>query len=111
MTCKKSFLAVLAMLTPSAASAQTGADLLRQSVLEAQQAQAQRQDVQMRNEIMVLESRLRADDAVSRIERSTRQPSAGEGATPPAPAPRMVAIPDAALAASRARIEAISGGR
>jgi hypothetical protein len=104
-------LAVLGMiLAAGAAHAQSGVEQLQLGVLQAEQANARQRAISQQNEMMALESRLRADDSVRLIQRQSAQANVASSANTPADArsPGMVAIPDAALDASRARIEAIS---
>jgi hypothetical protein len=115
MRCKKALLSlIIAGLAPCAgARAQigtmpNGAAQMQLDVLQAQQIQAQQREISRQNEMMALETRLRADDSITLIQRQSAQGATGGVVQP---APRMTTIPDAALAASRARVEAIGHKR
>ncbi|WP_176696053.1 hypothetical protein [Phenylobacterium immobile] len=113
MVCKKSLLICLAMFLALSgeAGAQGGAAQIELDVLRAQQSQLEQRDILRQNEMMALETRRRADDAVNLMQWPSIQGSPLAASAPLQPASGMIAIPDAALAASRARVEAVTRAR
>jgi hypothetical protein len=82
---------------------------LRLNALQAQQDMSERQSVIRETQTMALEARLRAEQAQAALRETAMT-------RPPSPAPqldasRLVSIPDAALAASEARVRAAANNR
>ena len=84
-------------------------------VFRAQQEAATRRAVELENRLSTLDARLKADQAVADLQASRYPPSVPElryapsvGAAPAAETPKYPSIPDAALADSNRRVQAIS---
>lgn len=99
----------LAVTTPAAAQSYTDLENLR-----AQQEAAARRAVEQENRLSALDARLRTDQALSDLQASRHPPAAPELRYAPVvtPAPRATpnypSIPDAALADSNKRVQAVS---
>jgi hypothetical protein len=120
------FLAVavlLAAATPAAAQlapAQLGPiDPLRQSVLEFQAQDLQRRSVDLDNQLMALEARLRAEQGIAVSRQQSARPYISEPYLPstaaavatdstPVDTSKLVSIPDDRLAASNAAVRAVT---
>lgn len=107
----------LALLTAAPAVAQDATQALLNAQLlqmQAEQQQARMREVATANELMALEARIRADEAVRRIEASRAPPVMptlpypSAGLTPAAQADgKLPSVPEAALADSNRRVQEI----
>lgn len=114
------FAAALAAASPAAAQTSIGFqqnldDARRSLEFSMQQEQARQRDVGLANELNMLDSRVRADQAVRDLQALRLRPPLPPS-DPNAPLPvldtgQLAQIPDAALAASNARVRAAAANR
>jgi hypothetical protein len=90
-------------------------DQLRASELQAQQEMANRQAVIQQNRLTVLEAQVRTQQAIADVQAQAGSPRLTPppqgGAAPNLDPGRFASIPDAALAASNARVKAAAENR
>ena len=107
----------LAILLALAAAAPAAAQPLDYDLLRAQQQAAQQREVAQHNELMALEARLRAEQAVLEQQLARAPVRLPE---PPYPSPlppakidtsKLPSIPDATLADSNRRVQEAAGNR
>lgn len=114
----RALIAGLFLLAPAPATAQdVGSAVLHGQILQMQSDQqlARMREVATSNELMALEARLRADEAVRRIEASRAPvamptlpyPRAGLGAGGTVDVSKLPSVPDAVLAESNRRVQEI----
>ncbi len=93
----------------------TALNQLKLDELRAQQQLMQQQSIAQHNELMALEARLRTEQNVARIQQERRVERLPELPYPAPPASmdtsRLPSIPDAALADSNRRVQAITQNR
>lgn len=93
--------------------------LQRDAELQAQADLARQREIELNNRLSTLEARLQTDQALRDIEAMRRRPQMPTIYDPNAPAPQVAAVPlaafasmpDAALAASNARVRAAAANR
>jgi hypothetical protein len=113
-------LLMLAVATPAAAQTTTD-DALRQADLQFQARELQRRSVDLDNQLMSLEARVRTDQALATVRAQSARPYVSQpyvpstgyavGATAPLDPSQVVSIPDARLAASNAAVRAVTQPR
>ena len=108
----------LALALPAPALAQDFNTIFLENQMRAEQDMARQRGVALHNELMALDARVRTEQAIRDAQAQARTPRLqvpAERQPPPAATPpvagQVASIPDAALAASNARVRDAAAGR
>lgn len=111
------FILILGTAAPAAAYPYRAFEQARDARAGADAMAARNRDVQITNDLSVLQARQQSDETLSNLQAARIEPAAPTVAfNPNAPPPiidvsKLASIPDAALAASNARVRAVVDSR